>query len=124
MLTGTLPFGKLSGSEVVFKVVEGGKPSKPANAPELGISDKVWNLLEDCWQTERTLRPSIKGVLGRVKAAASSCGMLSPVGGVPQPYEAPLSAFDKWGRSFPRSPNDAELIGIFRPIIPWNDLPW
>ncbi|KAF9647120.1 kinase-like protein [Thelephora ganbajun] len=87
VLTGTLPFGKRSGPDVTFKVLGGDKPPKPANALELGLSDKVWELLEDCWQTERTLRPSVKDILGRVKAAASACGALSPVRGVSQWYE-------------------------------------
>ena len=86
---------------MVFKVVGGGKPSKPANSLELGLSDKVWKLLEDCWQTQRTLRPSIKDVLTRVKTAASVCGMLCPVGGAPQRHEDPESDFNKFGKSFP-----------------------
>ena len=100
VLAGTLPFGNLSGSEVVFKVVGGAKPSKPANALEAGLSDEVWKLLEDCWQTQWTLRPSIKVVSSRVRAASSLCGVLSPVGGVPQRHEDPQSDFDKFGRLF------------------------
>ena len=101
MLTGTLPFGTLSGSEVVFKVMEGKKPSKPTNALELGLSDKVWELLEDCWQTQRTLRPSIKGVLDCVKAAASICGTLPSVRGVPKRYEDLESDSTEFGRPIP-----------------------
>ncbi|KAF9648265.1 kinase-like protein [Thelephora ganbajun] len=112
VLTGTLPFGKLSGSEVVFKVLGGDKPSKPANALELGLFDKVWKLLEGCWQTERTLRPSVKDVLGRIKAAASVCGTLSPVGGVPQRYEDPDSDFTKFDQLFLGTTfGDEEFVG-------------
>ena len=122
VLVGTAPFGKLSGSEVVFKVLGGERPSKPANAPELGLSDEVWRLLEDCWRTERTLRPSIKDVLGRVRMGASVCGILSPVGGVTQRYEDPDSDFAKFGKSLPHSPSDAEFIGLCRSIVPRNAL--
>jgi hypothetical protein len=87
-------------SEVVFKVLGGGKPSRPANALELGLSDKVWKLLEECWRAERVSAIG-KDVLGRVKAAASVCGTLPPVGGVPQRYEDPDSDFNKFGRSLP-----------------------
>ena len=110
VLTGTLPFGKLGGPEVVFKVAAGGKPSKPANAPELGLSDKVWKLLEDCWQAQRTLRPSIKDVLGVIKAAASVCDTLYPVGGIPTRDEDPGSKLDKFGRSFPHLSSEVEFI--------------
>jgi len=33
------------------------------------IPDSVWKLLEDCWQTERTLRPSVGDVSGFVRTA-------------------------------------------------------
>ena len=74
-----LPFGKNAGWEMVLKVLAGTRPSKPENAPQLGLSDKVWELLEDCWQTERGLRPSVKIVLHRVKSAARVCGTLPSV---------------------------------------------
>lgn len=101
MLTGTLPFGKQTGSEVIFQVLQGTKPSKPTNATELGISDNVWGLLEDCWQTERQLRPPVKNVLERVKLAASACGTLPPVKGVAQRHEDSESPFSKFGASLP-----------------------
>ena len=85
----------------MFKVMGGEKPLKPPNALELGIFDKVWNLLEDCWQFQPALRPSIEGVLGHIKAAASVCGILSPVGGVPQRYGDQESDFTKFGGSVP-----------------------
>ena len=117
VLTGKLPFGKISGSEVVFKVVGGGKPSRPADSLELGLSDDVWELLEDCWKTVHTSRPSIEGVLPRVKAAAFACGILSPVGGIPQRYEDPDSDFAKFGGSLPRLLSNTELMRFCRPII-------
>ena len=117
VLTGTLPFGKISGSEVVFKVLMGGRPSKPANAPKLGLSDDIWELLEGCWETERTSRPSVEGVLTRAKAAALVCGVLSPVGDVPYRYEEPDSDFSKFGMSLPRLPSNIEFKGFCRSII-------
>jgi len=120
VLTGTPPFGKLPMPEVVSKVLEGERPTKPANALELGLSDEVWKLLEDCWQTQRELRPSVKDVLDRVKGAASVCGTLPPVESVPERYEDPESDFSKFGRSLSHSPSDVEFIGLCRPIIPWN----
>jgi hypothetical protein len=83
--------------------LRGERPSKPVNARELGLSDKVWELLEECWRTERALRPSVKNVLGRITAAASVCGTLSLVRGLPQSYEDPELDFVKSGRSLPAS---------------------
>jgi len=122
VLTGTLPFGKLSGSEVVFKVLGEEKPSKPLNAMELGLSERVWALLEDCWQTERTRRPSVRHVSDRVKAAASVCGILSSVGDVTQRCDDPDSDFTKFGRSLLQSPSGVGFTGTCRSIVPWNAL--
>jgi len=99
VLTRTFPFGKLAGFKVVFKDFGGEKPSKPTNRLELGLSDKVWELLEDCWKTERTLRPSVKDVLDSVKAATSVCGTLSSVRGVAlRRREDSDSDFTEFGR--------------------------
>ena len=84
--------------------MEGEKPTKPTNALELGLSDEVWSLLEGCWQADRTLRPSIEDVSGRINAAASVRGMLSPVGSVPLRHEDPDSEFNKFD-------------GLFLPLI-------
>lgn len=84
-------------------VLGGERPSKPENALELGLSDEVWKLLEDCWQTDRTSRPSIKDVSDRVKIAASVCGIPSSVGGIPQRYDDPDSDFAQFGKSLLQS---------------------
>ena len=114
MLTGTLPFGKLPGPEVVFRVVGGDKPSKLANALELGFSDKLWRVLEDCWKSDRTVRPSVKDVSSRVKLAASVCGTLSPVGAAISQPDDPESEVGRFGRSLAHSSSDVELIGLCR----------
>jgi serine/threonine protein kinase len=109
VLTGTLPFGKQT--EVVFKVLRGERPSKPENALELGLCDKVWKMLEECWQEERELRPPVENVLGCIKSAASACGILSPVGGVTQRQEDLDSGFNKFDNLFLGLGFDEEDIG-------------
>ena len=104
-------------SEAVIKVLGGGKPSRPANALELGLSEKVWKLLEHCWQTERSLRPPVSDVLSRVKAAASVCGRLPSVKSIRERYEEPESRWGKFGRSLPHSSSDVKFIRLFRPIV-------
>ncbi|KAF9781372.1 kinase-like domain-containing protein [Thelephora terrestris] len=98
VLTGTFPFGKKTGPEVVFQVMEGVKPPKPSNALELGLSKELWELLEECWQTKRQLRPQVKDVLSRVKSAASACGTLSPV--AKQRQKDPNLDFTKFDQLF------------------------
>ena len=87
VLTGTTPFGKQTGLEVVLEVFGRVRPSKPPNALDLGLSDKVWKLLRACWRKNREYRPPVKDVLVCVKSAASVCGTLPPVGGIVQRYK-------------------------------------
>jgi hypothetical protein len=98
VLTGMTPFGKLTGPEVVFKVLGGERPSKPQDALNLGFSDEVWRLVEGCWQTEPEDRPTVKSVLLCLRSAALASKILSPVGGVVRHrYEEPDSGFNKFG---------------------------
>ena len=75
------------------------RPSKPANAQELGLSNEVWELLEDCWETDSKLRPPVENVSGRVKSAASLCSTLPPVGNAAQQPRDPDSGPFKFGGS-------------------------
>jgi len=122
VLTGTLPFGKLPEPEVALRILGKERPSKPSNAVKLGLSERVWALLEDCWQTDRTRRPSVKDVSDRVKIAASVCGTLSSVGDAPRRYEDPNSDLTKFGRSLPQSSSGGYFTGLHRSIIPRNAL--
>lgn len=117
MLTGTLPFGKQTETGVVVKVLSGERPPKPTNALELGLSDEVWKLLEDCWQTERKLRPLVKDVLACIKSAASACGTLSPVGAA-QLHEDPDSHFVRLGTHLFYLPSNAESTKHCRSTVP------
>lgn len=129
VLTGTIPFGRKTGPEVVIKVLGGVRPSKPTNALDLGLSDDVWELLEDSWQTEREQRLPVKDVLVRVKLAASTCGILSPVddvvqlspvGGVVQRYDEPDSDFTMFGTSLSWLPSDVGFKVCHRSTVPWD----
>jgi len=110
----------LSGPEVVFKVLVGERPSKPANALELGLSDEVWKLLEDCWKTDRFSRPSVRDVSDRVKRAASVCGILSSVRDAPQQYEDSDSDFGEFGGLLSTLIKRGGTHGIFRPTVHQN----
>jgi len=118
VLTGMSPFGIILGHEVAFRVCGGGRPSKPPNAPELGLSGEVWKLLEDSWQTERTRRPPAKDVLCRIKTAALVCGTLPSVGDGPKWYEDPEEYLAEFGRPFLYSLSDKKFTGFCRPTAP------
>jgi hypothetical protein len=99
---------------VVFQVIGGVRPSRPSNALELGLSKELWELLEECWQKKRQLRPRVNDVLSRVKSATSSCGTVSPVGNAEQRQEDPNPDFAMFGASISQLPRDVEFTGCCR----------
>ena len=84
------------------------------DAQGLGLSDEVWELLEDCWETGRELRPPVEEVLSRVKLAASTCGTLPPVGNTTQRHRDPGSDHSKFGRSLSSLLVGVEFVEIFQ----------
>lgn len=63
MLTGVTPFHPLRDPEIAYKVIQGERPPMPPNAKDLGISDKLWQLLTRCWHADLTQRPQIDEIL-------------------------------------------------------------
>ena len=120
VLTGTTPFGKQTGLEVVLEVFGGVRPSKPSDALGLGLSNEVWELLEGCWHTKHELRPLVKDVLICVRSAASACGILPPVCGVVQRYKDADLVFNKFGTSLSWSSSDIRSIIFCRSTVSWN----
>ena len=113
VLTGRTPFGRQTEPGAVIKVLGGMGPSKPINALDLGLSDKIWKLLKGCWETGHEDRPPVKDVLVCLKEAASTCGILSPVGYVIQrykQYEVLDSGFNEFGTSLFWSSGDASFM--------------
>ena len=62
MLTGSTPFHPLRDAEISFKVLQGDRPLKPANASDSGISDGLWQLLARCWNADDSKRPQINEI--------------------------------------------------------------
>uniref|UniRef100_A0A0W0FCY8 Uncharacterized protein n=1 Tax=Moniliophthora roreri TaxID=221103 RepID=A0A0W0FCY8_MONRR len=59
--TGLPPFHNLLyDAAVLLQVMQGNRPSRPDNMPEL--SDEMWSLIEGCWATEPSSRPDIEEV--------------------------------------------------------------
>jgi len=65
VLTGQWPFYPKREAEVVLVVVSGKRPPKPENAGEIGMTEAVWELMNECWREDRTKRPDILQVLKR-----------------------------------------------------------
>jgi len=57
ILSGVIPYHKLSNNQVIVAIMRGEKPSRPE---ELRISDQHWGFIQRCWLPfeERLFRPS------------------------------------------------------------------
>ena len=66
VLTGNRPFHPVRKAGIIRAVISGERPAKPENAEEIGMTDTVWNLLQECWQEDRTKRPDIVQVTRRI----------------------------------------------------------
>ena len=64
VLTGQWPFFPKRDTEITLTVVAGERPPKPENANDIGMTEIVWGLLQECWRTDRKTRPDISKILG------------------------------------------------------------
>ena len=73
MLTGTAPFARRGKTELACKVVlENERPPRPRESEKLGFSDKVWGVLQRCWEKKPSARPTTEEVSNCLKRAAET----------------------------------------------------
>ncbi|CCL98659.1 uncharacterized protein FIBRA_00661 [Fibroporia radiculosa] len=78
MFTGCIPFYENTRDpQVVFRVILGIRPERPALSTPLGLSDPVWDLMESCWHGEWQRRPRIPIVLQTLRGAFEEYGIIS-----------------------------------------------
>jgi len=53
--------------QVRLAIAKGKRPSKPTDASRLGLSSKMWKLVEDCWYKRKEKRPDIQYVAHRLR---------------------------------------------------------
>ncbi|KAJ7222240.1 kinase-like domain-containing protein, partial [Mycena pura] len=59
ILTGKVPFFEFrEEAAVLFKVLDGNRPSKPTSSLDTLCFDRLWNLFESCWKQEPEARPA------------------------------------------------------------------
>jgi hypothetical protein len=54
---------------VVNQIMEGVRPKKPEEAKRLGFSNKLWKMVELCWQEDRNARPVVEEILSALNEA-------------------------------------------------------
>ena len=67
VLTGEFPFYPRREFEVIHAVINGERPPKPENAEEIGMTEAIWGLMEECWKEDRAERPVMPEVLRRFR---------------------------------------------------------
>lgn len=59
ILTGKRPFLPRRKARIICAAISGERPVKPEDAEEIGMTVALWDLLEECWREDRTMRPNI-----------------------------------------------------------------
>jgi len=66
VLTGKRPFLQRRKARIICAVILGERPAKPKDAEDIGMTDDLWDLLEECWREDRRMRPNISGTQRRL----------------------------------------------------------
>ena len=80
VLTGSQPFQeeRWREYEIAHHVMNGVRPTKPANVEQVGFVDGIWELVQECWSEESTERPTIDQVLTHLACVAVYSKVVGP----------------------------------------------
>jgi hypothetical protein len=63
IFTGKVPFAESSVPGAVDQILGGKRPALPQNAEDIGLTAQRWALLQRCWESDPTARPTMKEVV-------------------------------------------------------------
>ena len=63
VLSGQAPFAQYKDLDIVWKVIKGEHPGRPKGVEGAWFTDDLWGMLELCWATQPTSRPSAEAML-------------------------------------------------------------
>ncbi|KAJ8083240.1 hypothetical protein PM082_009112 [Marasmius tenuissimus] len=122
IFTGLQPFPELANEmTVAFNVAQGKRPSRPEGAPEL--SDVMWALMNVCWDTNPSSRPSASHVLEKVERIAVR---VSPASDWSESLFTQVWENVEYRSLSPGSPNGSQLRAnrIFSDLLEATPNPW
>ena len=70
VLTGLKPFHQMRAFSPMAAVLRGQRPEKPLDAESLGLSDKLWWLVQLCWSELSSDRPTALKLLNHLSSAS------------------------------------------------------
>lgn len=79
VMAGLLPFSLNSTYAVMNKVLSGVRPDRPMDAVSIGLSDDLWDIVEDGWKQQCAERPTIHAALTRMNRITQHWAPPSPV---------------------------------------------
>ena len=94
VLSGQVPFALWKGTVVILKVMEGKRPERPRGTQGAWFTDRLWEVLELCWEHQPRDRPSLKTLLRCLENIPPPSQPLSPTptmgGGTVEDTNGPL----------------------------------
>ncbi|KAG6824385.1 hypothetical protein H0H92_007043, partial [Tricholoma furcatifolium] len=82
IFAGEIPFANAASHKIVTKVLDGQRPSRPANASRSwgvwGLKETIWSLMEICWDTDPAKRPTMDMIIEQLETVESAQRSLSP----------------------------------------------
>ena len=73
VVTGEQPFSGVEEDAIVWKVVEGERPSRPPG-PNEWVSDDIWTFISSCWSPSLDCRPNVEFAVDALDDAADAVG--------------------------------------------------
>lgn len=83
VMTGNMPFNKDNRHRFMLKILNGDRPERPEHSELIGLSDSLWQIVEDCWKEDFKKRTTICDVVGHLNQITQHWVTLSPVGEMP-----------------------------------------
>ena len=74
VFTGKIPFGEQRNEAVIIRISRGGRPEVPDDAREVGLTNDMWALIENCWHQNPDRRPSMREVVRRLQEFVGNSG--------------------------------------------------
>ena len=73
VLCGEVPYWEITNEAgVMLAITRGDRPQKPEAMENLGFTNQLWELVEQCWSADTSARPDVRTILSHLNHAAWS----------------------------------------------------
>jgi len=112
VLTGFDPFydKDLGTIQLVCRVVDGLRPTKPRNAKDIGFGSGTWELVKECWKEKSKKRLTIERVLAHLAGVSALSTAVGPILKDPPDLQTVILQWQHLGSLDPNSCDYNELL--------------